>query len=204
MVTASRKRRHRKAEVAREQGLAVARRLLLKGGPAAVTLVNVGQEVGMGHSNILHHFGSATNLQHDLMREMIQDLSTALGEAAVEPASGKPLSRSMVAKTFKAFGREGGGLLAAWLVLSNSTDHLKMIDGAIDELKATLLASGSSQIVEENISSIILVVALCALGDALIGKYLKTMLDLPADASETFLSDILSVILSNDPNMLNL
>ncbi|WP_337827410.1 hypothetical protein [Pseudonocardia sp. TMWB2A] len=79
-----------------------------------------------------------------------------------------------------------------------------MIDGAIDELKATLLASGSSQIVEENISSIILVVALCALGDALIGKYLKTTLDLPADASETFLSDILSVILSNDPNMLNL
>ena len=72
------KRRKRSGAEVREEGLAAARRLLLDGGPGAVTLANVGEAIGMSHANVLHHFGSAAGLQSALMGSMIQDLTGAL------------------------------------------------------------------------------------------------------------------------------
>ena len=57
------KRRKRSPEEAREESLAAARELLLTRGPKAVTLANVGQAIGMTHANVIHHFGSAADLQ---------------------------------------------------------------------------------------------------------------------------------------------
>lgn len=83
-MTVSAKRLHRKSTQARQQGLDAARRIILLGGPSTVTLVNVGREVGTGHPNMIHHFGSATKLHMDLMEQMIQTLSTALSDVAAQ------------------------------------------------------------------------------------------------------------------------
>ena len=74
------KRRKRLGAEVREEGLAAARKLLLAGGPAAVTLASVGAEIGMSHANVLHHFGSAAGLQSALMGSMINDLTGALDD----------------------------------------------------------------------------------------------------------------------------
>ena len=71
------RRRKRLGDEAREEGLVAARKLLLADGPGAVTLANVGRELGMSHANVLHHFGSAAGLQSALMGSMIRDLTTA-------------------------------------------------------------------------------------------------------------------------------
>src|SRR3546814_5934762 len=63
------KRRKRSGAEVREEGLVAARGLLLDRGPAAVTLANVGQAIGMSHANVLHHFGSAAGLQSALDRK---------------------------------------------------------------------------------------------------------------------------------------
>ena len=45
--------------MAREEAVEAARDLLLAGGASAVTLKAVGERMGVGHANLIHHFGSA-------------------------------------------------------------------------------------------------------------------------------------------------
>ena len=60
-------RRRRSAEEVRKAALVEARALLLSSGPDAVTLKAVADRLEMTHSNLLHHFGSAAELQSALM-----------------------------------------------------------------------------------------------------------------------------------------
>src|SRR3546814_4226433 len=53
------RRRKRMGEEVRDEALTAARKLLLEGGPSAVTLANVGRAIGMTHANVLYHFESA-------------------------------------------------------------------------------------------------------------------------------------------------
>ncbi|HEX4862056.1 MAG TPA: helix-turn-helix domain-containing protein, partial [Rhizomicrobium sp.] len=55
-------RRRRSAPEARGEMLASARRLLVERGPDAVTLKAVADDLGMSHTNVLHHFGTAGEL----------------------------------------------------------------------------------------------------------------------------------------------
>ena len=61
--------------------MAAARVLLIEGGPGAVTLANVGRAIAMSHTNVIHHFGSASGLQAALMAYMVRDLADALSAA---------------------------------------------------------------------------------------------------------------------------
>ena len=85
--------RRRRGAVAREEALEAARDLLLSGGPAAVTLKAVGERMGVGHANLIHHFGSAAGLQGALMDRMVRDLADRIeaglgaGRDDVEPAA---------------------------------------------------------------------------------------------------------------------
>ena len=71
------RRRKRMGDEVRDEALIAARKLLLDSGPAAVTLANVGREIGMSHANVLHHFGSAASLQSALMGSMIREIGRA-------------------------------------------------------------------------------------------------------------------------------
>ena len=73
------RRVRRTPEEARTLALASARRLLLADGPDAITLQSVATDLGMSHTNLIHHFGSAAGLQSELMRQMMSELTAAMG-----------------------------------------------------------------------------------------------------------------------------
>jgi TetR/AcrR family transcriptional regulator, repressor for neighboring sulfatase len=169
-------RRRRSAEEARAEALASARRILLEEGPNAVTLQNVAADIGMVHSNLLHHFGSAGELQLALMVMMVRDLTLALEEAVVHmKADGSP--RALIDIVFDAFDKGGAGRLAAWIALSGNMRHLESIQQSVDGLVKAIREKFSDEGAPRlGVQSAVLFIALFAFGDAVVGERLKAML----------------------------
>jgi AcrR family transcriptional regulator len=174
----ARHRRRRSPEEAKEQALVSARRLLLDGGPNAVTLKAVADDIGMSHGNLIHHFGSAAGLQSALMGGMVRDLTVALESAVTKVRSEDSGPRELVDIVFEAFDAGGAGHLAAWLALSHDLAQLEQVRDAV----AHLVQAISDKIRAEgrepprHIPSALLFVTLCAFGDSVIGQALCDML----------------------------
>jgi AcrR family transcriptional regulator len=163
----------------RAAALEAARRLLIEQGPQAVTLKAVAAEIGKTHANLLHHFGSAAGLQSELARTMAEQVTGRIGEAVELARRGEADSREIVDRTFDAFGREGAGALAAWMILSGNRDALNPILESIRNL-VDQLASGHE---EHHVPEGTLWLVLAALGDALLGTPIAEALGLPRDTS---------------------
>jgi AcrR family transcriptional regulator len=172
------KRRKRSPEEARDEALTAARQLLLDGGPKAVTLSSVGKAVGMTHANVIHHFGSAAELQSALMGAMVRDLTAALDNAVVRVRADDTGPRELVDIVFDAFGKGGAGHLAAWIGLSHDLRQLDAVREAVGELTNAIndkvTADGSEP--PRHIPSALLFITLCAFGDSVIGSALCDML----------------------------
>jgi len=172
-------RRRRSSGEAREEALAAARKLLLERGPDAVTLKAVAEEIGVSHTNVLHHFGSAGELQSELMSAMVRDLAAALMGAVAQLRSDTPAPRALIDIVFDAFDKGGAGRLAAWIVLSGNTRHLELVRGAVSELVRALEERFANVKGDPHlgVTSAVLFIALMAFGDSVIGAPLKEMLD---------------------------
>ncbi|WP_448662615.1 TetR/AcrR family transcriptional regulator [Sphingomonas sp. CJ20] len=197
MSEARTKRRKRSAGEARDEGLAAARTLLLAQGPGAVTLANVGRATGMSHSNVIHHFGSASGLQAALMEAMIRDLDGALGDAVGSLGVDAEAPALLVGRVFDAFDHGGAAQLAAWLVLAQEPGHLESLGGAVRDLVDAVRArvtpgEGSDQ----RIRAGVLLIAVCAFGDALIGPPLRRMLGQEDAAMRTLLAQLLPALIA--------
>lgn len=177
-------RRRRSPEEAREEALVSARKLLLRHGPGAVTLVAVADDIGMTHGNLIHHFGSAAELQSALMGTMVRDLAAAIGTAVTQVRSDATAPRALIDIVFDAFGAGGAGMLAAWIALSNKHAHLEPIRAAVTDLVRAIdersVQAGDTP--PRHIQSAILFITLCAFGDAVIGPDLRTMLGRDSDS----------------------
>lgn len=165
------------SEESRAAALEAARALLIDIGPQAVTLKAVAARVGKTHANLLHHFGSAAGLQSALAK-MISDRVTAeIGEAVDRARSGEADPREVVDRVFDAFGKEGGGALAAWMMLSGDRDALTPILESTHALVDRLALGFEDRPVHE----ITLWLVLAALGDSLLGEAMAGALGLPPD-----------------------
>jgi CheY-like chemotaxis protein len=162
----------------REAALEAARLLLLEAGPQAVTLKAVSARVSRTHANLLHHFGSAAGLQKALARHMAAAICATIVEAALAHRAGIGSPREVVDLTFDAFGREGGGALASWMLLSGNEDALDPIIEAIHDVVDRLDESDTGALREVTLSLVLL-----ALGDALMGRPLAQSLGLDRDAA---------------------
>ena len=178
------RRRRRTPEEARAEALDCARRLLIANGPDGLTLQAVAREIGVTHGNLIHHFGSAAHLQSALMGAMVRDLTAAIDDAVAHVRSDETAARTLVDIVFDAFGEGGAGALAAWIVLSNRSEHLEPIREAVGDLVAAIdekiTASGDKA--PRHIPSALIFITLCAFGDALIGPPLREMLGRDRDA----------------------
>lgn len=156
-----------------------ARKLLIAHGPDAVTLKAVADELGVSHTNVLHHFGSAGELQSELMSAMVRDLASALMGAVAQLRSDAPPPRALIDIVFDAFEEGGAGRLAAWIVLSGNTRHLELVRGAVTELVRALRERFAHEKGDPHrgVTSAVLFVALMAFGDSMIGEPLRKMLD---------------------------
>jgi AcrR family transcriptional regulator len=172
-------RRRRSAEEARSEALASARKILIAHGPDAVTLKAVAADLGTTHTNLLHHFGTAGELQSELMSAMVRDLAEALMGAVVHLRSDAGAPRALVDMVFDAFDKGGAGRLAAWIALSGNLKYLEPVRAAVTELVSAI----EEKFVHEKgdphmgVTSSVLFIAFMAFGDSVIGEPLKDMLE---------------------------
>ena len=184
-MSISRKRLN--SEESRSASLEAARLLLLEQGPQAVTLKAVAAKIGRTHANLLHHFGSAAELQAELARSIADRVTGSIAEAVARARVGERDVREVVDGTFDAFDREGAGALAAWMILSGNRDALNPILDSIRSLVAQLRVGHEEHHVPE--STLWLVLA--ALGDSLLGEPITSALGLQRDAARRIATDAL-------------
>ena len=163
-------------EESRRAALEAARALLLEAGPQAVTLKAVAARIGRTHANLLHHFGSAAELQHALAAYLAVAVCESIGDAARAAHAGIGSPREVVDLTFDAFDREGGGALASWMMLSGNEHALdpivETIDRLVDDLHPLEREHGRRRAMHEATLTLVLL----ALGDALMGERLAASL----------------------------
>ena len=170
-------RRRLSPEASRDNALEAARALLLESGPQAVTLKAVATRIGRTHANLLHHFGSAAGLQKALIASMAETIVGTIAAAVVRARTTDHDPREVVDLTFDAFGKEGAGALASWMILSGNQDALDPILEAIHRLVDQLAEEyddPKASLHEETLSLV-----LSALGDALLGGPMAKALGLP-------------------------
>ena len=162
-----------------------ARALLIAEGPQTVTLKAVAAKVGKTHSNLLHHFGSAAGLQAELARTIAEQVTASIGRAVELARRGEADPREIVDQTFDAFGQEGAGALAAWMILSGNRDALNPILAAIRALVAQLSVGHEGHHVAETTLSLVL----NALGDSLLGEPISEALGLDRSIARTLAAE---------------
>src|SRR5213080_1412894 len=152
-------------EASRSAALKAARELLLSDGPQAVTLKAVAAKIGRTHANLLHHFGSAAGLQGELAKSIADSVTQSIADAVERARAGETDARNIVDQCFDAFGKEGAGALAAWMILTGNRDALNPILDSIHGLVAQLSAGHEDHQVAETTLSLVLT----SLGDSLLG-----------------------------------
>lgn len=170
-------RRRLTPEESRDAAIEAARGLLIESGPQAVTLKAVAARIGRTHANLLHHFGSAAELQRALAEAIAERVTRKIGEAVLRARETGHDPHEVVDLTFDAFDTEGAGALASWMILSGNRDALDPILGAIHRLIDEIardLDYHSPALQEETLHLVLL-----ALGDALLGASMAHALGLP-------------------------
>ena len=172
-------RKRLSSEESRAAALEAARALLIETGPQAVTLKAVATRIGRTHANLLHHFGSASGLHKSLAAYLAGTVRASILDAVRATQSGSGGPRAVVDLVFDAFGREGGGALAGWMLLTGNEDALDPIVTTIHQLVHELSpghdADGEPMLMHQDT----LLLVLLALGDSLMGERLTSALVLP-------------------------
>lgn len=177
--------------------LEAARRLLIERGPQAVTLKAVAAEIGKTHANLLHHFGSAAGLQAALAALISDRVCAGIREAVLRSRAGEVDPIAVVDGTFDAFGKEGAGALAAWMILSGNRDALNPILKSIDQMVDQLVEGYEDRPVHETTLWLVLI----AIGDSLLGGPMAEALGLPRDkAREVARRQLIAARTTGGPN----
>ena len=179
------KRTRLSPEESRSAALDAARQLLLAEGPQAVTLKAVAAKIGRTHANLLHHFGSAAGLQGELARSIADSVTASIATAVERARTGESDARDIVDQTFDAFGEEGAGALAAWMILTGNRNALNPI---LDSLRA-LVAQLTIGHEDHHVAESTLALVLNALGDSLLGAPIAEALGLPRDTARELATD---------------
>ena len=183
-------------EASRDAAIEAARALLVEEGPQAVTLKAVAARIGRTHANLLHHFGSAADLQRALIKHLADSITTQIGEAAKRARQTDQNPREVVDMTFDAFAR-GAGAMASWMILTGNQDALDPILEAIHRLVDDLAedhAPGRTSIHEETLQLV-----LTALGDALLGGPMAKALGLPREKARELAANALMAAHRTEP-----
>jgi AcrR family transcriptional regulator len=186
--------------VAREEALEAARDLLLSGGPAAVTLKAVGERMGVGHANLIHHFGSAAGLQGALMDRMVRDLAERIEAGLGEGRENIEPGRLMTA-VFDAFGKGGASQLAAWLALAREQGRAESFAEVVRDLADRLAAMAPNDPnAADRARAFVTTAAYMAFADGLIGEILMPMLGAQQGLGLDLALKLTATIMSETPD----
>ncbi len=166
-------------EQSRTATLEAARSLLIDNGPQAVTLKAVAGKIGRTHANVLHHFGSAAELQRALSEMMATQVCSTIAEVVDRARHGEEDPARIVDLCFDAFGVQGAGALVTWAILSGNRDAINPILEAIHNLVDRLSGSDDHDFVARSTLNLVLL----ALSSALMGNEMASALGLPHRAA---------------------
>ncbi len=124
------RRRRRTAEVARREILDAAKKRLMEGGPDNVRLKQIGEDIGLSHSSILHHFGSRDALMEDLRNDAFGALARDLAKRMAAPTKGDP-TIDFFEKVAQTLGEQGYGRLLAWQLMSGNLPNRGSVGTAV-------------------------------------------------------------------------
>jgi AcrR family transcriptional regulator len=172
----------------RSAALDAARDLLIEAGPQAVTLKAVAARMGRTHANLLHHFGSAADLQMALAKSLTESICEEIIAAVFRSRTGEGSPRDVVDLAFDAFDKRGAGALTSWMILSGNEQMLEPIVEAIHRVVDQLAEAGHA---DRALHEDTLVLVLMALGDALMGAPLARSLGLPREKARDIAERIL-------------
>ena len=175
--------RRRKPEVVRALALEAGRRLLIAGGPSAITLKAVGAELAMSHANLIHHFGSAEAFQGQLAQSMLHHLTRTVTELAARHARGEADIAAIVDAVFDAYGPGGIGALAAWSALNGGGGVAAGLTQEIEAMVSVLeqLIHGPDK--SRRAHDMVRTATSLAFADSLIGAALSDLLGEPRSAA---------------------
>lgn len=163
----------------RAMALAAAHDILLAEGPQAVTLKAVAAKIGRTHANLLHHFGTALDLQKALAAMLAAKVCATIADTVIKARRGEADPRGIVDWTFAAFDKQGAGALATWMIRSGNKDALDPILAALHKIVNDLSENSDATLIAEHTLTLVFM----ALGDALLGKPMADALGLPATAA---------------------
>ena len=181
-------------EESRATALEAARALLIENGPQAVTLKAVAARMGRTHANLLHHFGSAAELQGALAGNIAEQVCATIAGVVLQARRGESDPRMIVDMTFDAFDQQGAGALCTWMILTGNDNALNPILNAIHNLMDQLSEGNEDAMMHEDTLTLVLL----AMGDALLGAPMAKALGLPRETAR----DIALGILMNSPGVL--
>lgn len=180
-------------EESRAAALDAARAILIESGPQAVTLKAVAARMGRTHANLLHHFGSAAELQGALAGNIAEQVCATIASLVLQARKGEAEPRAIVEMTFDAFDQQGAGGLCTWMIMSGNQDALNPILDAIHNLMDQLRLEDDDGLMHEETLTLVLL----AMGDALLGAPMAKALGLPRGAAR----DLAHQILMASPGM---
>lgn len=175
-------------EESRAAALEAARELLIEAGPQAVTLKAVAGRIGRTHANLLHHFGSASGLQRELIKTLAEQVCVTIRDAVLKARAEEGDPREIVDLTFDAFDRGGAGAMASWMLVTGNEDALDPVVEAIHGLVDQLADEGHD---DTPMHEDTLGLVLWALGDALLGAPLARSLGLPRETAREMAAELL-------------
>lgn len=181
------KRTRRTAEDAKRVILDAAERLVSRAGPAGLRLQDVAAEVGLTHSVILHHFGNREGLMRALNQRVLEDLRLSLKNILQTSNDRAPdVLEQMLESVFTVF-RSGLAQRLVWLGstrLPSDEPSSLFFQNLVDVLhQHRLCLSGDTTVPREDTQMMIYLVAMAAVGDAVIGGDLLNHSDNTAEAA---------------------
>jgi AcrR family transcriptional regulator len=112
-----RPRRRRTKETARREILAAAHERLVEGGPPAVRVQLVANDVGVTDAAVHHHFGNRDGLVRELLRSAARDLARQVADVVEAWQPGGLDLEAMIRTLTRAYHDAGLSRVIAWLVL---------------------------------------------------------------------------------------
>ena len=188
----------RRGALAREEAVEAARALLLSGGASAVTLKAVGERMGVGHANLIHHFGSAAGLQGAVMDRMVRDLAERL-DAGLAEAPANPGRAAMLDQVFDAFGEGGAARLGAWMVMQGEAGRADAFAEVVrDQAERLAGLAGGGEEARDRARAVVMTAVYMAFADGLIGEVLTQMLGAPRDLGRGLAARAIEAALNED------
>ena len=188
----------RKGALAREEAVEAARDLLLAGGGSAVTLKAVGERMGVGHANLIHHFGSAAGLQGAVMDRMVRDLAARL-DAGLGEAPQPSGRAAMLDQVFDAFGEGGAARLGAWMAMQGEAARADAFAEVVrDQADRLAMLAGGGEEARERARAVVMTAVYMAFADGLIGEVLTQMLGAPRDLGRRLATQAIDAVLNED------